>query len=335
VTRARQFGLAALAAAVCGAAAVAQQERPSRPRADSKLVVIPVSARDTSGNLVDGIPREAFRVLEDGVPQQVTIFSTDTYPLAALILLDHGLPRKQAETLQKSAGAIAGGFSEFDEAAVARFEAFFEPLADFTSNNDHLHSTLKSAELAAAYTVRGTAPMTTGPRINGQPVERLPGSGGVTLGGRPGKQIDDAVFVAARHVAQRAPDRRRVLLIVSDGNNSKGNLNSFTSVLRMLLDEHIVVYAVRVGGPPEDRAGDVLFRYALATGGAVFYAATREEMENAYGRITEQARNPYTLAYVPQGTDRKKDYHDIEVRVARTGLMLSARQGYYDRKENE
>ncbi len=327
--------MAALAAALTLAgAAPARQERPAQIQTTDKLVVVPVSVRNASGNLVDGIPREAFRVFEDGFAQQVTAFSADSYSLSAVILLDGGLPRRQAEHLQRSAGAIAGGLSEFDEAAVGRFETFYEPVADFTTNNDHLHSALKRADLSAEFGVQATAPLATGPRINGQPVERIPGGGGFNVGGRSGKNIDDAVFAAGRMLAGRAADRRRIVLVVSDGNNAKGNANSFTSVLKLLLDAHVTLYAVRIGGPAEDRAGDVLFRYALATGGTVFYAATREDMESAYGRITEQARNPYTLAYVPQGTDRKKDYHDIEVKIARGGLNISARQGYYSSPNN-
>jgi hypothetical protein len=52
-------------------------------------------------------------------------------------------------------------------------------------------------------------------------------------------------------------------------------------------------------------------------------------MEELYSRVTEEARNQYTLAYSPSGTDRSTEYHSIEVRVKREGLTILTREGYY------
>jgi len=53
------------------------------------------------------------------------------------------------------------------------------------------------------------------------------------------------------------------------------------------------------------------------------------DMEDLYSRVTEEARNQYTLVYSPGGTDPGKDYHSIEVRVKRQGLTILTREGYY------
>src|SRR5260370_38187752 len=53
-------------------------------------------------------------------------------------------------------------------------------------------------------------------------------------------------------------------------------------------------------------------------------------MSELYSRVTEEARNQYTLAYAPSGTDRRTDHHSIEVRVRREGLTILARKGYYE-----
>ena len=58
-------------------------------------------------------------------------------------------------------------------------------------------------------------------------------------------------------------------------------------------------------------------------------AAKRNTLEELYSRVTEQARNQYTLAYSPQGNDKGKDYHSVEVRVKRSGLNIITREGYY------
>ena len=56
---------------------------------------------------------------------------------------------------------------------------------------------------------------------------------------------------------------------------------------------------------------------------------SRENLEGLYGRVSEQARNQYTIGYSGAHADRSKPYHTIEVRVKRPGLSLLTRDGYY------
>ena len=74
---------------------------------------------------------------------------------------------------------------------------------------------------------------------------------------------------------------------------------------------------------------NILAKYAHSTGGDIFYASSREDLEGLYARVSEQARNQYTIAYSGAKTDRSQPYHTIEVRVKRPGLSLLARDGYY------
>ena len=63
---------------------------------------------------------------------------------------------------------------------------------------------------------------------------------------------------------------------------------------------------------------------------AIFFTVpSREDLEGLYARVSEQARNQYTIAYSGAKTDRSQPYHSIEVRVKRPGLSLLARDGYY------
>ena len=80
---------------------------------------------------------------------------------------------------------------------------------------------------------------------------------------------------------------------------------------------------------PIDRERSPLIRYADHSGGEVYHATKEHSFAEFYSRLTEEARNQYTLAYAPHGTDRGADYHTIEVRVKRPGLSLLSRDGYY------
>ena len=146
------------------------------------------------------------------------------------------------------------------------------------------------------------------------------------------KALDDAVYDAAQLLKDRDPERKRrkIILLISDGeNNPKLNTNKYEVVRRDLLRYDIAVYGVGVGSAFFNRRFERLSKYAHDSGGDVYYGLKSEDMEEFYSRVTEEARNQYTLAYNPTGTDRAAEYHSIEVRVKRPNLTILTREGYY------
>ncbi len=311
--------------------ALPQQEDPrTRIRTTVELVVVPVTVKDRQGRLVADVRQEEFRLFEDNVEQRISIFSLDPFPLSAVVLLDNGLKKQTSEQVVSSLRAIAGGFSESDEVAICRFDTIFEPAGDFTADNDKLMTQLKRLDLDQRFPGQGSGPMTSGPRINGGAASPGTSSGAqIRLGGRETKNIDDAVYAAGQLLRGRERGRRKIIYLISDGHNSRNNTYSSDDTIKLLLSADISVYAIGVGDAVLNRGTGVLSRYAHATGGDVFYAVKRADLESLYAMVSEQARNQYTLAYVPEKTDRSLEYHNIEVRVRRPGLVLLARNGYY------
>lgn len=314
---------------VAPAAALQQDDPRARIRTTVELVVVPVTVKDRAGRLVEDIRQDEFRVFEDGVEQKISLFSVEPFPLSVVLLLDNALKRKPAGQLASSLPAIAGGFSESDEVAVCRFDAVLEQLSDFSTDNDKLLTQLKRLELDRTFPGQGSGPMTAGPRINAAPAPGAPGRAQTRLGDRDTKNIDDAVFAAGQLLRGRERGRRKVIYLISDGYNARSNTVSFSGAIKLLLSADISVYAIGVGDALLNRSAGALSRYARATGGDVFYPTSRADLENLYSRVAEQARNQYTLGYVPQKTDRTLDYHSIEVRVKRADLTLLSRDGYY------
>jgi Ca-activated chloride channel family protein len=297
-------------------------------RSNVELVVVPVTVKDASGELVGDLRRDEFRIFEDGVEQRITVFSVEAFPLSAVIAVDDNLKAKSAEQVRKSLISFTGGFSESDEVAVGRFDAFYTPLLDFTTDNDRLLTELKRMDLSNAFS-SGSQPFTPSPTINGQPsnpnnVAQVPVRAGMST-----KHINDAVYQAATLLRARDPQRRKMVILVSDGTNAPNNTHTYDETLRLLLSTNISVYAVGVDSSVILRGTTLLSKYAHATGGDVYYAARPTELPQFYSRVTEQARHQYTLGYLPTGTDRGKAYHAIEVRIRRPGLTLLTRDGYY------
>jgi VWFA-related protein len=310
-------------------AGLAQQDDPrQRIRTTVALVVVPVTVKDALGTPVLDIRRDEFRIFEDDVEQEIQVFSNDPFPLSAVVLIDNGLTLKTAEEVQQSVRAIAGAFSEFDEVALGLYDLFYQPVLDFTTDNDRLYDHLKRLELAAKYPGQGSAPMTSPPRVDTSRSEpRVPAPG--LRAARLDRNLDDAIFAAAQLLRERSRDRRKVIFLISDGGNSRNNTHSYEDALKALLSSDVSVYAIGVGMAAANRPLNPLSRYARATGGDIFYATSRGEIERLYSNVSEQARNQYTLAYSPAGTNRAVDYHSIEVKVRRPNLTLLAREGYF------
>jgi len=313
---------------------MSQQDQPGgtgpRIRSTVELVVVPVTVKDSQGQLVGDLRRDEFRVFEDGVEQQVSLFSVEAFPLSVVVAVDDDLRTRAADQVKKSLIAIAGAFSASDEVSIGRFDSFYTPVMDFTSDNDQLITELQRLDLNSSMPGVGSEVMTGGPTVNGRPAPGAPTVSQVPLGaGASTKHINDAVYQAAEILRGRDSQRRKMIILVSDGVNARNNTYSFDETLQRLLSSDISVYAIGVDSAVIERGATVLSRYARATGGDVYYAARAATLPKFYAQVAEQARHQYTIGYLPAQTDRSKSYHSIEVRIRRPGLTLLTREGYY------
>jgi Ca-activated chloride channel family protein len=327
--------------------AAASQDSPPRTTAPSdsqgtlrvnvNLVILPVTVKDGAGRLVPDLTRNEFRILDDNVEQRLEYFSAEAFPLSAVILLDNDLKSKDARQVESSLSAIVAGLSANDEAFVCRFDTNFHPGKGFTRDQDklltELHRTRVDDSRTSAPPPAAGGVFTGGPTINGQSVASpgSPPTPGTTviLGDRTTKALDDAVYEAAQLLKDRGRDRRKIIFLISDGDNGKTNTNTYGNTVKELLRYDIAVYSIGVGSGYFERRFSRLQSYAHDSGGDVYYAAKRNGLEELYSRVTEQARNQYTLGYNPRGNDRTKEHHTVEVRVRREGLDVRTREGYY------
>ncbi len=317
------------------------QDPRARIRTTVSLVVVPVTVKNGAGELVTDLLQKDFRIFEDGIEQQISLFSVDAFPLSAAVLIDDDLKRSSADRVQKTLETLSAGFSASDEVSLWRFDEVPELLSEsgFITDNDALLTQLKRIDLSSSFPGVGSAPMTSVPRVNTQAPAGSPQRSAMSMGHPNFKHINDAIYAAAEQLRDRPRERRKIIFLISDGQNAKNqnaknNTHSFDETLKLLLSADISVYAIGVGEANLNRGitflgNNILAKYAHATGGDIFYGSSREDLEGLYPRVSEQARNQYTLAYAASKTDHTQPYHTIEVRVERPGLSMLARDGYY------
>ena len=312
-------------------------------RVTTNFVLVPVTVKDSDGHLVDGLLPKDFSVFEDGRKQDLKFFTSDPFPLSAAVVLDVGMPDTAVQKITQTYTALAGAFSPFDEVSLYTYSTTVSQVMDFNSVGEKLTGILNQMKLS-----RGSnngAPVMNGPlgpqgpTVNGIPVER-PGAQPNISPPKDVRVLNDAVLRAALDLSKRDRARRKIIFIISDGREY-GSRVSYRDVLKVLLSREITVYAIGVEAAaipvyeklqklhvPHYGYGDILPKYAAATGGEVFSELSRENIAVAYARATGDARNQYTLGYTTRATP-SSTYRDIEVRVDRPGLKITAKSGYY------
>jgi VWFA-related protein len=150
-------------------------------------------------------------------------------------------------------------------------------------------------------------------------------------------------------LSTRQKGRRKIIFVIGDGREYRSNA-SYGDVLKVLLSNGILVYGIGVGGSaipgykqveklhiPGQAYGNILPRYANATGGEILSEYSKDAIENAYQRAIGDARNQYTLGYASAATP-SSTYREIEVKVGRPGckssdlrpcVLVFAKAGYY------
>jgi len=311
----------------------------------TNFVQIPVTVKDRQGRRVDGLLPTDFSVKENGTKQKLTFFSADPFALSVAIVLDLGMSDEAVQKVNQTFPALVGAFAPYDEVALYTFSSTVSEVSDFSAATRKLTALLNQMK-----TVRGkdngppvlSGPLApNGPIINGVPV----GSPTEPVYTPPKEShvLNDAILRAALDLGKRSRTRRKIIFVVSDGREY-GSKASYRDVLRVLLSNEIQVKAVAVGSAalpvygkierfhlPHEGYGNILPKYASATGGAEYTELSRSAIEEIYALAMSEARNQYTLGYTPARpkTPTTSAYRSIEVLVDRPGLKIYAKDGYY------
>ncbi len=309
------------------------------------FVQVPVTVKDGSGRMVEGLSPQDFSVYEDGVPQKLVYFSSDPFPLSAAVVVDSGLPAATMKKVNETLPSLVGAFSQYDEVALYRYGNTVQQVAGFTSSAEFPAEALNRLKRPGN---QGGVPVTGGPMaqrgttVNGRAVD--PSLPQVSSTPQEAHVLNDAILRAALDLSRREKSaqgvRRRIIFVISNGREY-GSSAHYEDVRRVLLSQNITVYALGVDTaalPIYDKLnrvrvpgfgyGDVLPKYVADTGGDMSAQFDRQSIDAAYSQITEVARNQYTIGYSTRAT-ASGSYRTIDVRVHRPNLSIRAKEGYF------
>jgi VWFA-related protein len=321
------------------------QDELYRLKVSTSFVQVPVTVKDRDGRMVDGLLSTDFTVKENGLPQKLSFFTADPFALSVAIVLDLGMPDTAVQKVNQTFPALVGAFAPYDEVSLYTYSSTVSQVADFSAPTQKLTALLNQMKTERGH--NNGPPVLGGPLApNGPVINNIPVGSPTEPVYTPPKEahvLNDAILRAALDLSKRDRTRRKIIFVISDGREY-GSQASYRDVLRLLLTNELEVRAVAVESAalplygkierlhlPHEGYGNLLPKYASATGGGESNELSRSAIEDIYAQIMSEARNQYTLGYTPARpkTPTAAPYREIEVLVHRPNLKVTAKAGYY------
>jgi VWFA-related protein len=259
-----------------------------------------VTVTDRRGAYVTGLPRDAFRIVEDGAAQRIALFTGEDSPVTVGVLVDS-----------------SGSMRQDRDRVIAAATAF----AERSHPNDEIFGLAFNEFVRAA--LPASAPFTNDPGVFRLALAAAMGAQGRTA-------MYDAIRSGLTYVT-KGSHPRRVLILVGDGGDNASRA-TFDQVLKEAQASNAAIYTVGVIDPLEREADPgLLRRLAQATGGASYFPRYVNEVEDVLREIARDIRHSYTLGYVSSNGARDGGFRRIRVTVSdpiRRSLVVRARDGY-------
>src|SRR6202790_2445847 len=295
------------------APAAPQQAQPKKDNQDKNLneqgvfvfrkdvdeVLLHASVIDDKQHIVTTLDRNAFTVFEDGKPQNIISFHHEDIPVSMGILIDNsGSMREKRAKVNQAALNLVRASNPKDEVFIVNFNDEYYLDQDFT--NDLLK--MKEA------------------------LEKIDAKGGTAL--------YEAVVASADHLKRDARLERKVLFVVTDGEDNASRETLEQAVKQLQQENGASVYAIRILGDEEHpkRAKRALETMAQRTGGLAFFPKSLDEVDEISRQVAHDIRNQYTLGYRPTNPRTSGGFRQIRVEAKskeHKKLQVRTKSGYY------
>ena len=331
---------------------------------EGALIEVPVVVSDRSGHYVPQLRAEDFRVLEDGVEQQINFFSSERVPIHVALVMDtSGSTRDTIYDIQEAAIEFINQLLPGDQVLIVSFSNQVIVEQEFTNDRGRLAQSIRRTQANGSTKLYEAVYLTVAERL--------------------------------RHV-----DGRKAMIILSDGEDTASNDVTQAEAVNVCSESDVVAYGVRYpesagttvfnipGGPntggyppnyPQPRRGtrrnrggiqvpnwpvpwpfasplvepqfggrspgaqnrypgggqaqlgrDPFMEQITAnTGGTLFYADAVADVRGLFAIIAEELRHVYVIGYAPSNSLTKGGYRRISVQVPRRPeLAIRHRLGY-------
>ncbi len=272
----------------------------------TRLVNVPVTVVDAGGLPVGGLARGDFAIQEDGRPQTIAIFERESAtPLSIVLSIDASETVLTSDRLEREAAKrfVRALLREQDELDLMEFADNVREIVSFTNDRRRIETGLGELQ-----------------------------HGSETA-------LYDAVYLGAQRLGQtRTEDgRRRVLVLISDGGDSKHKA-SYQQAVEQAERAGVTVFSIIIVPIAADAGRNTGGEHALIqmsedTGGRYYYVEDPHELEAAFSKVSDDLRTQYVLGYYAPRGSRDTSFRRLTVSLTDVSLAakdtLRYRKGYY------
>jgi Ca-activated chloride channel family protein len=297
----RALPLAAVLACVTisGAPGAQEQKQPAAIHVDVNLVSILASVIDRNGRPVPDLTEDAFELKEEGIAQKIERFEAQTgRPLDLALMVDSSMSTFKDLKFECDAAShfIKQVVRPGDTLSVFEFSDSVTQLSEFSDN------VLKLQSAAEKIT---------------------PGAG---------TSIYDAVVLGSNALRRLPPDRRRAIVLVTDGGETT-SLSKFEDARRAATRSGTLLYSIIIRPVKNENGRNTAGEHALititdSTGGALFILDELGELDAMFDRINRELRTQYLLGYYPNPVPKPSTTRHVEVKV-KSGDLVRYRKEYF------
>jgi Ca-activated chloride channel family protein len=267
-------------------------------RTDTRLVDLHASVVDKQGHLVLNLPRSAFTISENGVPQEIKVFRREDVPVSLGLIVDNSasMHDKRAKVASAVLALVAASNHE-DEVFIMNFNEEASLVQDYTNSTRALEEALK------------------------------------TINSRGGTAMRDALRMGVEHLKHGGKREKKILLVVTDGEDNS-SVETLDHVIQSAQQTDVIIYGVGLLGDEEPREAEHAKReldaLTFATGGQVWYPKELSEVEGIAREVAHEIRNQYILGYSSTNQAQDGTFRKIRVSVTAPGdPTVRTRSGYY------
>ena len=295
-------GRVAAVITMCAGIAVMVATAQERFRAGIDLVSLNVAVMEASRYVTD-LDVSDFEVYEDGVRQDVSLFSKVQQPIALSVLLDTSASMEsKLETAQEAAIGFVRRMRPGDVMEVVDFDSQVNILQSFTGDLAALERAIKQA------IPNGSTALYNAIYVSLKSLQKVRAKSGSDL-------------------------RREAVIVLSDGDDTS-SLVAYEEVLNVAKRSETVIYAIGLRHSEQSRrdfkqAEFVLRQLSQETGGRVFYPTAAAELPKIYEQIAQELASQYSIGYTSKNQQRNGAWRRISVRMTRPGLTARTRLGYF------
>jgi Ca-activated chloride channel family protein len=284
--------LALLSLAASAAILRAPQRQKGAIRVQVDLVHIPAIVIDANGRPIPDLTVDAFSLSENGVPQKIEQFEAQTSrPLDLALMVDSSMSALKELKFEDEAAArfIRQVVRPGDALAVFEFSETVTQLSEYTDN-------IPTLEAAARRISPGT-----------------------------GTSIYDAIVLSSQTLKHRPADRRRAIVLVTDGGETT-SVSKFEETRRAAIASEALLYSIIVRPVKNEGGRNTAGEHAIititdSTGGALFILDELSQINDMFDRINRELRTQYLLGYYPNPAPPPNSRRHVEVQVSSSDLV--------------